>query len=157
MLLMPVGHFRHEVRNGVYVLEVASLGEKNVPCMRCSEEVYISVMAKETDLFFGCKDLYLTLESRPSRMLMDALLFWRANHPRMRIDRSRCRSAKIVSVGNFGSLVIAMVAPRGSLVFRHREYAETVVFDGRKVESFVKEPDKGASRGHGLHVAGGKD
>ena len=62
-----------------------------------------------------------------------ALIGCTASHKRQRIQIDLCRGAKILVSGNYGRSVIAICEVDALLVFQHRDYQETVFFDGDRL------------------------
>ena len=68
-----------------------------------------------------------------------ALVGYTAEHKRQRIKPKLCTVADILVTGNYGRSVIAAMDIDDKLVFHHRQYEETVFFDGDKLVTNTKE------------------
>lgn len=68
-----------------------------------------------------------------------ALIGYTAEHKRQRIQPALCQRTKILVTGEFGRSVVALCEVDALLVFRHRNFQESVFYDGDRIVRNVKE------------------
>lgn len=68
-----------------------------------------------------------------------ALIAYSARHKRQRVQPRECRGATLLVSGNFGRSIWALCKTDALIVFRHRNFKETVFFDGDWLVTNTKE------------------
>ncbi|MBD3261740.1 MAG: hypothetical protein GF334_08765 [Candidatus Altiarchaeales archaeon] len=68
-----------------------------------------------------------------------SLVAYSAQHKRQRVQPSECQRVRLLASGNFGRSIWALCKTDALIVFRHRNFKETVFFDGDRLVTNTKE------------------